>query len=109
MVGHTNRQSSLFFTVFQREAALIKDDLLEPMEQLLDDPELIDLVREGLGSRSVRSCSTGRRGMAPDRALRGMVLKHLKGWSFRQLEREDGSRCCPARYCCMANAAGAIA
>jgi IS5 family transposase len=26
--------------------------------------------------------------MAPDRMLRCSVLKHLKGWSFRDLERE---------------------
>ena len=26
--------------------------------------------------------------MAPDRLLRSCVLKHLKGWSFRELERE---------------------
>ena len=26
--------------------------------------------------------------MAPDRLLRCCVMKHLKGWSFRDLERE---------------------
>jgi len=31
---------------------------------------------------------TGRDGIAPDRLLRCCVLKHLKGWSFRELERE---------------------
>jgi hypothetical protein len=27
-------------------------------------------------------------GLAPDRLLRCCVMKHLKGWSFRDLERE---------------------
>ena len=31
---------------------------------------------------------TGRTGMAPDRLLRCCVMKHMKGWSFRDLERE---------------------
>ncbi len=30
----------------------------------------------------------GGEGIAPDRLLRGCVMKHLKGWSFRDLERE---------------------
>jgi IS5 family transposase len=54
----------------------------------LDDPVLIDLVRQCLATRSPLSTRTGRDGMAPDRLLRCCVMKHLKGWSFRELERE---------------------
>jgi IS5 family transposase len=46
------------------------------------------LVRQCLAKRSPRSTRTGRRGLAPDRLLRCCVMKHLKGWSFRALERE---------------------
>src|SRR5207244_13530570 len=31
---------------------------------------------------------SGRTVLAPDRLLRCFVMKHLKGWSFRDLERE---------------------
>jgi IS5 family transposase len=71
-----------------RQAALLKDDLLDPVDQLLDDPALVDLVRQCLATRSPRSTRTGRDGIAPDRLLRCCVMKHLKGWSFRDLERE---------------------
>jgi hypothetical protein len=71
-----------------RQAALLKDDLLDPVDQLLDDPALVDLVRQCLAKRSPRSTRTGRTGMAPDRRLRCCVMKHLKGWSFPDLERE---------------------
>jgi hypothetical protein len=54
----------------------------------LDDPELIALVRQCLAARRPQSTRTGRPGIAPDRLLRCCVLKHLKGWSFRELERE---------------------
>ncbi len=40
------------------------------------------------GGTLPRSARTGRPGIAPDRLLRCCVIKHLKGWSFRDLERE---------------------
>jgi transposase, IS5 family len=88
MVGRLHRNASLFYVAFDREASLIKDDLLEQVDSLLDDRELLDLVTEALGSRAPLSAKTGRNGIAPDRLLRCCVLKQLKQWSFRGLERE---------------------
>lgn len=88
MIGHTTRQSALFFVPLVVQLSLIKDDLLDSIDALLDEPQLVDLVRQKLGTRRPRSRSCGRNGIAPDRLLRCVVLKHLKGWSFRQLERE---------------------
>jgi len=88
MIGRLHRQSSLFYVAFHREASLIKDDLLEPLDALLEDEELIELVREALGRRRPQSRTRGRCGIAPDRLLRCCVLKQLKGWSLRELERE---------------------
>src|SRR5689334_16828880 len=88
MIGTVERQPSLFYAAFGQQASLIKDDLLDPLDALLDDPALVDLVAVSLAGRRPRSSKTGRRGIAPDRLLRCCVLKHLKGWSFRELERE---------------------
>jgi IS5 family transposase len=88
MIASTQHHPWLFYTPLAKQAVLLKDDLLEPVDQLLDDPQLIELVRDCLASRSPGSTRTGRTGMAPDRLLRCCVLKHLKGWSFRELERE---------------------
>lgn len=88
MVSSINHQSWLFFLPLAQQASLLKDDLLDPVDQLLDDEELIALVRQCLATRYPKSAGTGRPGMAPDRLLRCCVLKHLKGWSFRGLERE---------------------
>jgi len=88
MIGTTTRQSSLFYAPLARQAALLKDDLLDPVDALLDDPELVSLVRQRLAARRPRSARTGRPCIAPDRLLRCCVLKHLKGWSLRGLERE---------------------
>jgi hypothetical protein len=43
LLTSTTHQSSLFYFAFDREAALIKDDLLEPIDRLLED--LIELLR----------------------------------------------------------------
>ena len=45
-------------------------------------------MRACLIRRHPNSSPTGRPGIAPDRLLRCCVLKHTKGWSFRDLERE---------------------
>jgi transposase, IS5 family len=88
MIASSSHQAWLFYSPLARQAALLKDDLLDPVDQLLDDPTLVDLVRQCLATRSPLSQRTGRTGMAPDRLLRCCVMKHLKGWSFRDLERE---------------------
>jgi hypothetical protein len=88
MIGTTAHQSWLFYLPLAQQVSLLKDDLLDPVDQLLDDSTLIDLVRRCLAARRPASTRTGRPGIAPDRLLRCCVLKHLKGWSFRDLERE---------------------
>src|SRR5438034_5038901 len=88
MIGRTTRQTSLFYFAFAKEAAAITDDLLDPLDELLNDRSLIDLASQALAKRSTRSADFGRPSIAPDRLLRCVTLKHLKDWSFRQLERE---------------------
>jgi IS5 family transposase len=88
MIGRLHRNGSLFYAAFDREAALIKDDHLDNIDAILDDEQLIELVTLALARRSPRSRTRGREGIAPDRVLRSCVLKHLKDWSFRELERE---------------------
>src|SRR5215471_13808808 len=88
MLSSINHPSWLFFLPLAQQASLLKDDLLDPVDDLLNDEELVALVRQCLATRYPESARTGRPGMAPDRLLRCCVLKHLKGWSFRELERE---------------------
>src|ERR1700683_2663592 len=88
MIASTSHQDWLFYFPLAQQAELLKDDLLDPVDQLLEDPALVDLVRQCLATRSPLSQRTGRTGIAPDRLLRCCVMKHLKGWSFRDLERE---------------------
>jgi len=88
MIGSTNRQASLFYFAFAKEVSAIKDVTLDELDALLQDEQLLSLTSEKLGGRRLRSKDFGRPGIAPDRLLRCVTLKHLKGWSFRELEYE---------------------
>ena len=88
MIGKTIRPASLFAFAFFKEAAAIADPMLDPLDRLLEDPQLLALSTQLLAARSPKSNQAGREGIAPDRLLRCVVLKHIKGWSFRQLHRE---------------------
>src|ERR1700735_5129683 len=88
MISSPPPQAWLFYFPLAQQAELLKDYLLDPVDQLLEDPALVDLVRQCLATRNPLSQRTGRTGIAPDRLLRCCVMKHLKGWSFRDLERE---------------------
>ncbi|HWT82922.1 MAG TPA: ISNCY family transposase [Candidatus Methylomirabilis sp.] len=98
MIGTTSRQSCLFYLPLARQASLLKDDLLQPVDPLLDDPALVELVRQSLATRRPSSTRTGRPSIAPDRLLRCCVVKHLKGWSFRELERQVRSNLVYRRF-----------
>lgn len=88
MIGKTVRPASLFAFAFFKEVAAISDPMLDSVDWLLEDPELLALSTQALASRSPGSDKVGRAGIAPDRLLRCLVLKHIKRWSYRQLHRE---------------------
>ena len=88
MVGPLQRQPSLFGFAFFKELACLQDPTLGEIDLLLDDPALVAICSRALAARRHRSMDFGRSTIAPDRLLRCVVLKHLKGWSFRGLEEE---------------------
>jgi hypothetical protein len=65
MINSTSHQPWLFDLPLAKQAALLKDDLLDPVDQLLEDPALLDLVQQCLAARSPASERTGRPGITP--------------------------------------------
>jgi IS5 family transposase len=57
-------------------------------DQVLEDEQLIHTVYEALLKRSPKSRTRGRLGVAAEIVLRMMLLKHIRNWSFQDLERE---------------------
>jgi hypothetical protein len=48
MTATTQHQSWLFYSPLAQQAALLRDDLLDPVDRLLEDPDLVELVRQCL-------------------------------------------------------------
>ena len=88
MIGPLQRQPSLFGFSFFKELPCLQDPTPGKIDLLLDDPGLVAICSLALTGRRQRSMDFGRSTTAPDRLLRCVVLKHLKGWSFRALEEE---------------------
>jgi len=61
---------------------------MKKADEILDNEELIDAVYEALRRRRPNSATRGRRGTPAEVALRLLVLKHMRNWSFDILERE---------------------
>ena len=88
MIGRLQRQASLFGYAFFKELASVHDPTLSHIDRVLDDRQLVEVCSRALAARRGRSVDFGRGSIAPDRLLRCVVLKHLRGWSFRELEKE---------------------
>ena len=55
---------------------------------LLEDEDLIEAVFQAQGQRHAHSATRGRAQTPAETALRLLVLKHVRNWSFDTLERE---------------------
>ena len=68
------------------------DDLWEPWmrfaDQLLEDEQLLETIYEAQAHRHERSRTFGRPQTPAEVALRMLLLKHVRNWSFEELERE---------------------
>jgi IS5 family transposase len=58
------------------------------VDKLLEDEDLVKIVREALEKRHAHSRRRGRLGTPAEVVLRLMALKHLRNWSYQRLERE---------------------
>ena len=59
---------------------------LEQLDRLLDDDELVELVRADLARRHPRTTSRGRPSTPVEVILRMLVVMRLYGWSYDEAE-----------------------
>jgi IS5 family transposase len=72
----------------EEETASLWEPWMRQADQVLEDEQLINKVYEALLKRRPKSRTRGRRGVAAEIVLRMMLLKHIRNWSFQDLERE---------------------
>jgi IS5 family transposase len=64
------------------------DPVLRRVDEVLEDDALIDSVVDRMRARFPKSSTRGRRGTPAEIVLRMLVLKHLRKWTYEQLEWE---------------------
>jgi IS5 family transposase len=98
------RNTQLALTEIVLATALGKpEDLMDPVLRFIDaalnDEELVDHVHEALRRRHAQSARRGRHSTPAEVVLRLQVLKHLKRWSFEQLEWEVRGNVAYRHFC----------
>jgi IS5 family transposase len=74
--------------LIEEETADLWEPWMRHADQVLEDEQLVKPVYEALLKRHPKSRTRGRRGVAAEIVLRMMLLKHIRNWSFQDLERE---------------------
>ena len=88
MVKLRHEQRSLWEDLFAAEVADLWEPWMRVVDELLEDDELLDTVFEAQGQRHPRSRTRGRKQTPAEVALRMLILKHVRNWSYEVLERE---------------------
>jgi IS5 family transposase len=83
-----HEQASLWEGLFAKEVAELWEPWMQVVDELLEDQELVDVVYEAQGKRHPHSRQLGRQQTPAEVALRMLILKHVRNWSYETLERE---------------------
>jgi IS5 family transposase len=65
-----------------------REDWMTRADEVLADEDILAAVYETLAKRHPKSRCRGRRGAPADMVLRLLILKHIRNWSYEELERE---------------------
>src|SRR5215472_11943797 len=83
-----HQQASLWEGLFAEEVAELWEPWMRVVDELLEDEELLEVVYEAQGKRHPHSRTQGRCQTPAEVALRMLILKHVRNWSYEVLERE---------------------
>ncbi len=74
--------------LIEEETASLWEPWMRQTDRVLEDEQLVNAVAEALRKRHPKSRTRGRQGVAAEIVLRMLLLKHMRNWSFAELERE---------------------
>jgi IS5 family transposase len=88
LIEPSRPQLSFAEGLIQEEVASLWEEWMRQVDALLADRELVQIVYEALARRWPQSRTRGRPGTPAEVVLRLLLLKHMRNWSYRVLERE---------------------
>ena len=88
MIQLRHQPPSLWESLFAEEVAELWEPWMRVGDELLEDEELVDAVYDAHGRRHPQSRTHGRQQTPAEVALRMLILKHVRNWSYEVLERE---------------------
>jgi transposase, IS5 family len=74
--------------LIEEETASLWEPWMRRADKVLDDEQLVNSVYEALVKRHPKSRTRGRKGTPAEIVLRMVILKHIRNWTFEELERE---------------------
>lgn len=86
--GQRSFSDAILFGAHIPDPKTLLDPVLRQLDEVLDSDELVDEVLEALRKRHPQSSRRGRPGTPAEVALRLLVLKHVRQWSFDELQWE---------------------
>lgn len=88
MIKLRHQQPTVWEGLFAEEVAELWEPWMQVVDDLLEDEQLVDAVYEAQGKRHPQSRTRGRQQTPAEVALRMLILKHVRNWSYEVLERE---------------------
>ena len=88
MIKLRHQQPSLWTGILKEDVDPLWEPWMRVADALLEDAALVDQVYEAQGRRHPKSRSRGREQTPAEVALRMLLLKHVRNWSYEVLERE---------------------
>ena len=88
MIRLRHQQPTLWEGLFAEEVAGLWEPWMRVVDELLEDEELLEAVYDAQASRHPKSRMRGRPQTPAEVALRMLILKHVRNWSYEVLERE---------------------
>ncbi|MBV8136667.1 MAG: ISNCY family transposase [Deltaproteobacteria bacterium] len=88
MIEARRAQLSFADGLIAEEVSDLWEDWMRPADRLLDDVQLLSMVRQALAQRRPQSRTRGRQGTPAEVVLRLLLLKHIRNWSYAEVERE---------------------
>lgn len=88
MIELSRPQLSFAEGLIDEEVGPLWEEWMRQVDEVLADHALVQIVYEALARRWPKSRTRGRPGTPAEVVLRLLLLKHIRNWSYRVLERE---------------------